>query len=103
MAVLRLVRPIDAIAVAQAGPRVGDVAVPDLIGVLGKREPVQLAPAALVEQAELDLFRVRGKEGEVNAFAVPGRAERTRLTRIDHGSPDSDHTGSSRTADCGGR
>ena len=41
-------------AVELARPQVGEVAVPDLVGELGQRDAVGLAPALGVEEAELD-------------------------------------------------
>jgi hypothetical protein len=78
MAVWRIVRPIDTIAVDQSGTRVGKVAVPDGVGVLRQRDAIDFAPPARIEQTELDLFRVFGEERKVDAGAVPGRAERVR-------------------------
>ena len=43
MALLRLVRPVHAVAVDRAGPRVRQIAVPDLVGVLGQLDAFELA------------------------------------------------------------
>ena len=75
-ALLGLVRSMDAIAVDGSRPRIRQVAVPDLVGVFGQGYPLDLTIAPGVEQAELDLGRVRGKQGEVDAEPVPCRAER---------------------------
>ena len=75
----RIVGAVDAIAVERAGPRVRQVAVPDLVGVFRQHDAVDLALARGVEQAELDLFGVRREQREVDALAVPGGAERIGL------------------------
>jgi hypothetical protein len=64
---------LHAIAVADARPRLRQVDVPDVLGLLGHGDA---RLAAVVEQAELDGLRVLGEESEVHARAVPGRAER---------------------------
>ncbi len=78
VAVVRLVGTVDAIAVKLAGADLGQVAVPDLVGVFRKRHPGQLAPSAAVEEAELDPAGVGGEEREIRARSVPGRTERKR-------------------------
>ena len=72
---LGLVRAVHPIAVELARAHVGQVAVPDLVGVLGQRDARDLALAGVVEQAQLDLFRVRREQREVGAGTVPGRAQ----------------------------
>jgi len=74
----RLVGPMHPIGVDGAGPRIRQVAVPDLVGVFGQLDAFELALALDVEQAELDLVRVRGKQREIHARSVPGGAERKR-------------------------
>ena len=78
VAVLRLVRPVHAVAVELARRDVGQIAVPDIVGALRQRDALELARALAVEQAELDLRRIGGEQREVGAAAVPGRAERMR-------------------------
>ena len=70
----RLVRPVHAIAVQRRRTDAGHVAVPDLVGVLGQLDPLQLAVARRVEQADLDLGGVGGEQAEVDPLAVPGGA-----------------------------
>ncbi len=72
MAVLRLVGAIHAIAVDLAGMSVGQVTVIDLIGVFGQFDAFEFLLASGVEQAQLDLGGVGGKQREVHAQAVPG-------------------------------
>ena len=57
-----------------SGPDTIDV--PDLIGVFGQFDALDFLLAGFVEQAQFDFRRVRGKQREIDAFAVPGRAER---------------------------
>jgi len=71
----RLVRPVHAIAVKLPRPRVGQIAVPHLVGVLGQRDALGLA-AGVVEKTQFHLGGVRGKQREVDAQAIPRRAER---------------------------
>ncbi len=72
---VRLVRPVDAIAIVLVRPQVGKVAVPDLVGHLRQRHPVGLL-AVRVEQAQLDLGGMGREQGEVDAGTIPARAER---------------------------
>ncbi len=85
MAVLRLVRAVHAIAVQLPRPRLGQVAVPDLVRLLAQRDALQLAPPAAIEQAQLDAFRMLGEQREVDALAVPRSALRKRFTGPDGG------------------
>ena len=71
-----LVRAVHAIAVDRARPRIGQVTMPDLVSVLRQGDALDLAPAALLEQAELDLGGVGREQGKVDAEPVPGGAER---------------------------
>src|SRR5947207_4235081 len=71
-------RAVDAIAVQQARASIGQIAVPDEVGALAQLHALELAPAARIEQAELDARGVLREEREVDAGAVPSRAERVR-------------------------
>ena len=82
-AMAALLRAVDAVAVEQARTRVRQVAVPDEVGALAELDALELAPAARVEEAELDARCVLGKEREVDPGAVPGRAERMRAAAPD--------------------
>ena len=77
MALLGLVRTMDAVAVVLAGADIGQIAVPDVIRPFRQRHTLALATTG-VEQAELDLLRMRGEQREVGAAAVEGRPERIR-------------------------
>src|SRR4029079_1785453 len=91
MALLRLIRTVHAIAVELAGPRFGQVAMPDLIGLLAQRDALQLAPPAIIEQAQLDAIRKLREQREVDPLAVPRRTLRKGFTGPDGG----DRTGHS--------
>ena len=74
---LRLVRPVHAVAVELARRRVGEVAVPHLIGALGEADLRGLhRVVGRAEEAELHCGGVLGEEGEVHTGAVPGGAQR---------------------------
>jgi hypothetical protein len=49
--------------------------VEDLVAVFGQLDAVGF-PAGMIEKTNLDLGGVGGIDGEVDAFAVPGRAAR---------------------------
>ena len=84
VAVGRIVRSVDAIAVELTGADVRQIAVPDLIGPIAKTDLVRLDSVVLaMKQAQLDRGRVFGKEGEVDALAVPRGAERVWFTGQD--------------------
>ncbi len=78
---LRVVRAVDAVAVALPRPDPRQVAVPVERGALVQLDA--LFPSVLVIEAELDALRVLGEEREVRPVAVPVRAERERLPRPD--------------------
>ena len=74
MAVLWLVRAMHPIAVDGARSGVGKEAVPDLVGVFGQLDALDLLLALIVEKAQLDLGRSGGEKGEVHTKPGPGRA-----------------------------
>ena len=83
VAVLGLVGAVDAVAVELAGADVGHIAVEDLVGIFGQRDPLDFLAAVLVEQAELDLGGVGGEDREIGPLAVPGGAARVRQAFFD--------------------
>src|ERR1700722_8820912 len=83
MAARRIVGSVDAVAVQRPRARLGEVAVPHLVGVLGQRDPRELAPAARVEDAQLDLLGVGAEQREVHPLTVPRRAQRVRQPGLD--------------------
>ena len=70
---LGLIRPVHAIAVELPGADAGKMPVPDIAGSLRQRDARNLA--AGVEQAQLDLLRMGGEQGEVRSAIVDGRPE----------------------------
>ena len=71
-----LVGAVHPVAVDRAGPRVRQIAVPDLVGVFRQLDALEFALASLIEQAELHLGGVGREQGEVDAEPVPCRAKR---------------------------
>ena len=70
------VGPVHAIAVDGAGPRIRQIAVPDLVGIFGQLDTVELVAAGRIKQAQLDLGCVCGEQREVDTQSVPGGAQR---------------------------
>ena len=68
---------------SRSGP--GQVAVPDVAGVAGQRDPLQFMFAPRVEQAQFDALRVRREHGEVDAPAIPVGAQRPRPPLVQAG------------------
>ena len=56
---------------------------------------MQFAPAACVEQTQFDLLGMRREDCKVDAFTVPGRAERKGLALIGVRAARADHSGAS--------
>ncbi len=71
---LGLVRPVHSQAVYRARVHLGDVAVPEAIGVLRQDESLELLLALRIEQAHVDTSGVRREACEVSALAVPDGA-----------------------------
>ncbi len=69
--VLRFVGAVDPVAVDGAGPRLGQEAVPDLVGVFRQDDAGELGLAAVVEDAQFDLCRVGGEQREIHAQPRP--------------------------------
>src|SRR5690606_28836281 len=72
---------VHAVAIDEPGARLRQVAVPDLVGALVERDAPDLVASVVVEQAQLDQQRVAREQREVDAFAVPGGAQRIRPAR----------------------
>src|SRR6185295_9713525 len=75
VSVLRVVWPVEPIAIEQARPGVGKVAMPDEVGALEELDALHLAPPLGIEEAQLDTLGVLGEQREVDARPVPGGAE----------------------------
>src|SRR5690606_6071174 len=71
MTLLGLVGPVNAIAVDRARAEPFDVAMPDLVGIFGQLDALELPLAVAVEQAQLDLGRMRREQREIDPFTVP--------------------------------
>jgi hypothetical protein len=71
---LRLIGPVNPVPVDRSGPHTRQIAMPDLIGVLGQLDPLQLLFAVFVEQADLYLGCVGGEDSEVRALSIPAGA-----------------------------
>ena len=80
-ALVGLPGPVHPVAVALAGPDVGQVGVPAVAVDLGERDPDLGEVAVGPEQAQLDALGDAGEEREVGPGAVVGRAERVRRAR----------------------
>ena len=81
---VRRVRTVHAIAVELPGMDVGQVAVPDHVGLLGQRDGQGFDLGVdRVEEAQLHAGRVLGKNREIDPDAVPGCAEGIGSTRPD--------------------
>ncbi len=79
VAALGIVRAVNPVAVQLSGQNTQEIAVPDEVGLLEKRDAGGLAVALRgVEQAELNLGGVLGEDREIHAGTVPGGAERIR-------------------------
>jgi hypothetical protein len=77
-----LPRTGDAVAVPLSRTDLRQIDVPDVIRVLNQGDARRLGELGPVEQAQLHAGGVLGEEGEVDAGAVPGRAERIRLAGL---------------------
>ena len=79
-----VVRAVNPVAIQLSRKDAGNVAVPDEVRLLRKRDARRFARAVGgIEQAQLHLACMLGKDGEVDAGAVPGCAERIRGPRPD--------------------
>jgi hypothetical protein len=76
VAARRVVWPVAAVSIKLPRSDIGKIAVPDLVGVLGQRDPRVFTARHRVEQAELDPFGMRREDGEVDPLAVPSCAAR---------------------------
>lgn len=58
MTVLRLIGPVDTVAVKLSGAHARDITMPDFVCVFWKLKPGDFDAAAVVKEAELDTFRM---------------------------------------------
>ena len=75
LTMLGLVGTVDPIAVQQAGAGIGQVPVPDPVGLFGQRQAFKFALPAGIEQAEFHAFGVLREKREIDAATVPGGAQ----------------------------
>jgi hypothetical protein len=61
VALLRLIRSMDAVSVNGGRSNGRQITVPDLIGVFGKRDSLEFTFTSLIEQAQLDLVALAEK------------------------------------------
>jgi hypothetical protein len=71
-----IVGPVDTVCVELTGTHVGQVAVPDFVGIFGQRYALDLVFALAVEQAQFHPFGMSREQGEIRSGAVPGRSQR---------------------------
>ena len=77
---LGVIWTMNPVTVELSGGDVVETAVPDILGALGQRDALDLAPAMAVEQAELDSFRVGREQREIRSAPVPGGPQGVRRT-----------------------
>ena len=95
VAVLRLIRAVHPVAVELARTGIRQIAVKDMIGTARQPDAVRLAASGGIVEAEVDLCRVLGEQGEIHPASVPRRPQRKRRTFIDpHARPSEVRTGS---------
>ncbi len=84
-----VVGSVKTIIVELPGSHVGQIGVPDLVGLLLDREAPGLAPGRnMVKQAELHLFIVFGKEREMDTHPLPGGTQGVRISKPNsHANP----------------
>ena len=76
---------VHAVAVNGARPGIGQIAVPDLVGIFRQLDPLQLGTAFLVEQAQLHPGGIGGEQRKVDADTVPCGAKWVRQAFGDPG------------------
>ena len=67
-------------AIDRAGVHIRQVAVPNLIGILGKFDACSIKIIILIEESDLYSGRMRRGQGKIDASAIPRSAETMRQT-----------------------
>src|SRR5689334_3605437 len=81
MSLLRRIRAAHAIAVQLSGSDLGQIEVPDLVGLFPQGDTRHLLRRVwLVEETQLHAYGIFGEERKIDARAVPRGAERIRLS-----------------------
>ena len=70
-------------AIDRAGVHIRQVAVPNLIGILGKFDACSIKIIILIEESDLYSGRMRRGQGKIDASAIPRSAETMRQTLTD--------------------
>ncbi len=78
----RRIRSVHAIAIEHSRIGAGQIAVPNSVGIFGQSDALELTPAVLVEETQLDAFGMRGEEREIRATRIDLRAKRIRAARL---------------------
>src|SRR2546430_560652 len=82
MTVLGLVGTVHAVPVELTRTNVGKVGVAYLVRPLAQRDARRLdLVLRAIEETEIDAAGILGEDREVDAFTVPGRTERIRISR----------------------
>jgi len=70
-------------AIDRAGVHIRHVAVPNLIGILGKFDACSIKIIILIEESDLYSGRMWREQGKIDASAIPRSAETMRQTLTD--------------------
>jgi hypothetical protein len=76
MSGIRLIGTVNAIRVDHAGTPGGQITVPDFVGIFRQLDAFDFPLAIFVKETELHLGRMCGEQCEIDAEAIPGRAQR---------------------------
>src|SRR3954454_21702744 len=71
----RLIGAMDAVTIDGAGPRVGQITVPDLVGLFRQGDTLQYASSVPIEPAQLGLGGASRETSEDYANTLAGRPE----------------------------
>ena len=77
------VRSMDAVSVELARPQARNIAVPDFVRELGKRQPCRFAAPVSVVEANFDARGVGGEDRKVDAVRIRRRAQRVGQATFD--------------------
>ncbi len=76
MAVFRVERAVDAVAVERAGLQAWNIAVPDFVGEFGKLDTGGFGLPAFIEEAEFNALCMGGKQREIHSVLIRRGAKR---------------------------